>query len=171
VRDKIWDWYKSDLLTRLAPGGWVILIQTRWHEDDLAGRIIAEMEGGGEHWDIVSLPAEAEAGDLLGREPGQWLWDDAYGYGERRREEKATQLPRNWSALYQQRPAPETGDYFKPEWFRTYTSEPPRQTLNIYGGSDYAVTSDGGERRTATEAAGPVATRWLPRGVRGNAGR
>jgi hypothetical protein len=94
VRDKIWDWYKSDLLTRLAPGGWVILIQTRWREDDLAGRIIAEMESGGERWDIVSLPAEAEAGDLLGREPGQWLWDDAYGYGERLREEKATQLPR-----------------------------------------------------------------------------
>jgi predicted phage terminase large subunit-like protein len=112
---------------------------------DLAGRIIAEMESGGERWHIVSLPAEAEAGDLLGREPGQWLWDDAYGYAERLREEKATQLPRNWSALYQQRPAPETGDYFKDEWFRTYTSEPPRQTLNIYGGSDYAVTSDGGD--------------------------
>ncbi len=61
------------------------------------------------------------------------------------RQEKATQLPRNCSALYQQRPAPETGDYFKAEWFRTYTSEPPRQTLNIYGGSDYAVTSDSGD--------------------------
>jgi hypothetical protein len=47
--------------------------------------------------------------------------------------------------LYQQRPAPETGDYFKAEWFRTYASEPPRQTLNIYGGSDYAVTSHGGD--------------------------
>src|ERR1700704_6661510 len=145
VRDKIWDWYKSDLLTRLAPGGWVILIQTRWHEDDLAGRIIAERERGGEPWEIVSLPAEAEAGDLLGREPGQWLWDDAYGYGEVLRREKATQLPRNWSALYQQRPAPETGDYFKEEWFRTYVTEPPRDTLNIYGGSDYAVTSNGGD--------------------------
>ena len=144
-RDKIFDWYKSDLLTRLAPGGWVILIQTRWHEDDLAGRIIAEMERGGEHWDIVSLPAEAEAGDLLGREPGQWLWDDAYGYGDFLRHEKATQLPRNWTALYQQRPAPETGDYFKEEWFRTYVTEPPRDTLNIYGGSDYAVTSNGGD--------------------------
>src|SRR5258708_40316703 len=74
------------------------------------------MERGGERWDIVSLPAEAEPGDLLGRERGQWLWDDAYGYGERLREEKATQLPRNWSALYQQRPAPDTGDYFKAEW-------------------------------------------------------
>jgi predicted phage terminase large subunit-like protein len=145
VRDKIWDWYKSDLLTRLRPGGWVILIQTRWHEDDLAGRIVAETERGGEPWEIVSLPAEAEASDLLGRTPGQWLWDDAYGYASFLRHEKATQLPRNWSALYQQRPAPETGDYFKDEWFRTYVSEPPRQTLNVYGGSDYAVTSQGGD--------------------------
>jgi hypothetical protein len=71
VRDKTWDWYKSELLTRLTPGGWVILIQTRWHEDDLAGRIIAEMECGGERWEIVSLPAEAEPGDLLGRKPGE----------------------------------------------------------------------------------------------------
>ncbi len=55
------------------------------------------------------------------------------------------QLPRNWSALYQQRPAPETGDYFKDEWFRTYVSEPPRQPLNIYGGLDYAVISHGGD--------------------------
>ena len=123
----------------------MILIQTRWHEDDLAGRIVAEMERGGEPWDIVSLPAEAEPGDLLGRTPGQWLWDDAYGYADFLRHEKATQLPRNWSALYQQRPAPETGDYFKDEWFRTYASEPPRQTLNVYGGSDYAVTSHGGD--------------------------
>ena len=145
VRDKIWEWYKSDLLTRLRPGGWVILIQTRWHEDDLAGRILAEMARGGEAWDIVSLPAEAEAGDLLGRAPGEWLWEDAYGYADFLRHEKATQLPRNWSALYQQRPAPETGDYFKDEWLRTYASEPPRASLNVYGGSDYAVTSGGGD--------------------------
>src|SRR3981189_1313807 len=96
VRAKIFDWYKSDLLTRLAPGGWVILIQTRWHEDDLAGRIIAEMERGGERWDIVSLPAEAEAGDLLGRDPGQWLRDDAPRYGARRRRDKAKHAPRQW---------------------------------------------------------------------------
>jgi hypothetical protein len=133
------------MLTRLRPGGWVILIQTRWHEDDLAGRIIAEMESGGEQWDIVSLPAEAEAGDLLGRRPGQWLWDDDYGYGDFLRHEKATQPPRNWSALYQQRPAPESGNYFKVDWLRSYASEPPRETLNIYGGSNYAVISLGGD--------------------------
>jgi len=146
VRDKTWDWYKSELLTRLTPGGWVILIQTRWHEDDLAGRIITEMECGGERWEIVSLPAEAEPGDLLGRKPGEWLWDDdEYRYGQFLREQKASQPPRNWSALYQQRPAPESGDYFKAEWFRTYTSEPPRHSLHVYGASDYAVTSQGGD--------------------------
>ena len=147
AREKTWDWYKSDLVTRLKPGGWVILIQTRWHEDDLAGRIIAEMEAGGERWDIVSLPAEAEPGDLLGRKPGEWLWDDddAYRYGEFLRRQKATQLPRNWSALYQQRPAPETGDYFEAKWLHTYSTQPPRHTLNVYGASDYAVTSQGGD--------------------------
>ena len=61
---------------------------------------------------------------------------------------KATQLPRNWSALYQQRPAPETGDYFKQDWFRTHTSDPPRETLNVYGASDYAVCATGSPART-----------------------
>jgi predicted phage terminase large subunit-like protein len=147
IRDKIWDWYKSDLLTRLRPGGWIVLIQTRWHEDDLAGRILADMERGGEQWEIISLPAEAEVGDLLGRQPGEWLWDDddEYAYGANLRREKATQLPRNWSALYQQRPAPETGDYFKEDWLRSYAQTPPVETLNIYGASDYAVTSRGGD--------------------------
>jgi predicted phage terminase large subunit-like protein len=147
IRDKIWDWYKSDLLTRLRPGGWIVLIQTRWHEDDLAGRILADMERGGEPWEIISLPAEAEVGDPLGRQPGEWLWDydDEYAYGANLRREKATQLPRNWSALYQQRPAPETGDYFKDDWLRSYAHAPPVGTLNIYGASDYAVTSRGGD--------------------------
>jgi len=104
IRDRTWDWYKTDLLTRLRPGGRVVLIQTRWHEDDLAGRILAEAATSGEQWHILSLPAEAEPGDPLGRQPGDWLWDDEYGYARFLAREKATQLPRNWSALYQQRP-------------------------------------------------------------------
>ncbi len=148
IRDKVWDWYKSDLSTRLKPGGRVILIQTRWHEDDLAGRVLAEMERGGDQWEVISLPAEAEQGDLLGREPGQFLWDDSYGYGNFLRHEKATQLPRNWSALYQQRPVPDTGDYFQAEWLRPYIKAPDRETLRVYGGSDYAVTENGGDWTT-----------------------
>ena len=85
---------------------------------------------------MLSLPAEAEPGDPLGRQPGDWLWDDEYGYGRFLAREKATQLPRNWSALYQQRPAPETRDFFKEEWLRTYVSQPPRGTLIVVIGVD-----------------------------------
>ena len=129
----------------MKPGGRQILIQTRWHEDDLAGRLIEEMNRGGDHWDILSLAAEAEYDDPLGRQPGEWLWDDDYGYGKFLRHEKATQLPRNWSALYQQKPTPDTGDYFKAEWLKPYHDAPPHETMTIYGASDYAVTDDGGD--------------------------
>jgi predicted phage terminase large subunit-like protein len=145
VREKVWDWYKSDLSTRLRPGGRVVLIQTRWHEDDLAGRALEEMACGRDQWEVVSLPAEAEANDLLYRKPGEWLWDDAYGYAKFLQHEKATQTARNWSALYQQRPAPDTGDYFKEEWLRPYLKVPDRSTLLTYGGSDFAVTANGGD--------------------------
>ena len=79
------------------------------------------------------------------RSPGQVLWDDAYGYGDFIRHEQATQSARNWSALYQQAPAPEEGTQFKAEWLKPYTVAPAVETLAVYGGSDYAVTSDGGD--------------------------
>ena len=84
-----------------------MLIQTRWNEDDLAGRVLEEMKKGGDRWEVLSLPAEAEEDDILGRNVGDFLWDDDYGYGDFLRHEKRTQPARNWSALYQQRPAPE----------------------------------------------------------------
>ena len=71
----------------------MIIIQTRWHEDDLAGRLLAEMENGGEHWE-VSLPAEAEPNDPLGREVGEMLWgDDDYGYANSLRQQKPSSPP------------------------------------------------------------------------------
>src|SRR5215204_3380925 len=60
-RDKTWDWYKDDIYTRLEPDAAVILIQTRWHDDDLAGRLLKEMDEGGDQWEVVRLPALAEA--------------------------------------------------------------------------------------------------------------
>jgi len=141
IRDRIWDWYINDFRTRLVPGAAEILIQTRWHEDDLAGRALNHSK-----WHVVSLPAIAEPNDPLKRKVGEPLWsDDAYGYGNQLRELQISTPPRTWSALYQQRPAPEQGDYFKSEWIRTCKSIPPRETLNVYGGSDYAVTSGGGD--------------------------
>ncbi|ANW00677.1 phage terminase large subunit [Bradyrhizobium icense] len=144
VRDKTWDWYKSDLYTRLKPGGRIVLIQTRWHEDDLAGRLLADMAAGGDRWEVISLPALAEHGDPLGRTVGQPLWPEWEDEENLARKRRAVG-PRDWSALYQQRPAPEEGDYFKAEWLRPYEKAPDPKTLRVYGGSDYAVTADGGD--------------------------
>jgi predicted phage terminase large subunit-like protein len=148
ARERTYDWYRSDLAPRLKPGGRVILIQTRWHEDDLAGRLLAKMEGGGEHWDVVSLPAEAEPNDPLGREVGEMLWgDDDYGYANSLRQEKATQPAYNWSALYQQRPSPESGEYFQASWLKPYAPHelPDLATLSVFGASDYAVSEGRGD--------------------------
>src|SRR5215471_15088085 len=125
VREKTWDWFKSDLSTRLKPGGRIVLIQTRWNEDDLAGRLLLDMQKGGDAWDLLSLPAFATGeADALGRQAGEALWDDEYGYGEFLRHEQRTQSSRNWSALYQQSPVPEEGNQFKAEWLRPYTTHP-----------------------------------------------
>ncbi|HTH36403.1 MAG TPA: phage terminase large subunit [Pyrinomonadaceae bacterium] len=59
-RENVWDWYRNDLYTRLEPNGSIILIQTRWHEDDLAGRLLRDMQDGGDQWEVINLPALAE---------------------------------------------------------------------------------------------------------------
>lgn len=141
VRDRIWDWYINDFRTRLVPGASEILIQTRWHEDDLAGRALQHDE-----WHVVCLPALAEGNDPLGRAPGEPLWNDGdYGYGAQLLQLSTNTPPRTWSALYQQRPAPEEGDYFKADWLKTYNTAPPRAEMRVYGASDYAVSADGGD--------------------------
>lgn len=134
IRKKTRDWYTSTAYTRLMPGGRVVVIQTRWHEDDLSGWLLAEHQHEG--WVTLDLPAINEAGEAL--------WPEQYPVEELERIKRALP-PRDWSALYQQRPAPEEGDYFKAEWLRPYTTAPDPKTLRIYGGSDYAVTADGGD--------------------------
>jgi len=141
IRDRIWDWYINDFRTRLVPGAREVLIQTRWHEDDLAGRALNHSD-----WHVISLPAIAEDNDPLGRYVGEPLWTDGdYGYGQQLLDLQKNTPARTWSALYQQRPAPEEGDYFKSEWLRPYDKAPARETMRIYGASDYAVTADGGD--------------------------
>jgi predicted phage terminase large subunit-like protein len=138
-RDKQWEWWKFDLRTRLKPGAGVVLIQTRWHEDDLAGRILNEEA---KEWEIVSLPMEALPNDPLGRAVGEPLWPEWYTDDMRATAKRDARL---WSALYQQQPTPDTGDYFRAEWFRSVDRLPPLSTMRVYGGSDYAVTSNGGD--------------------------
>jgi predicted phage terminase large subunit-like protein len=146
IRKSTWEWYRSDLKTRLRPGGRIVLITTRWHEADLAGQLLDEMDRGGEIWDTLILPAIAEENDPLGRRAGEFLWDDDnYGYADLLRRELATQSPQNWASLYQQRPAPETGDYFKAEWLKPYDKAPDLDTMRTYAASDYAVSDGKGD--------------------------
>lgn len=149
VRNKRWDWYLDDFGARLKPGAKRILMNTRWHEDDVAGRVLAQIANGTVRGRVISIPAIAEASDVLGRAPGEYLWDepDGYNYGSFLRARQRETMPMMWAALYQQRPAPEVGSYWKAEWIKPYTKSqmPARETLAVYGGSDYAVTSDGGD--------------------------
>ncbi len=85
-----------------------------------------------------------EADDALGRAEGEALWPGWYSR-EHLLAEKIVQGPRNWAALYQQRPAPEEGNYFKKDWWRWYETAPPLDTLRLIGASDYAVTEDDGD--------------------------
>lgn len=142
MRNKAWDWYKSDFWPRIKPHGSIVLIMTRWHEDDLAGRLLDNQASGGEPWEVLSLPAVAKLNDPLGRKPGEPLWPEWFTpemFAEAKRD------TRNWSAMYQQEPVPESGDFFKSEWIRWYDQAPSRDTLKTYGASDYAVTADGGD--------------------------
>ena len=147
-KEKIWRWYMGDWYNRLKPGASQVLVMTRWAEDDLGGRLEAAQ---GHQWKIIRLPAIAEDNDPLGRAPGEFLWDgdENYKFGALLREAHAdytgTGQTRMWTALYQQRPSPDTGDYFRKEWLRPVESLPPREQLRVYGASDYAVTSGGGD--------------------------
>ena len=136
-RVKAWDWYTNDLLTRLKPGARQIVVMTRWHEDDLGGRILERERS---RWTVIELAMEALPGDALGRAVGERLWPDWFT------EEMiatAKMDTRAWNALYQQQPAADVGDYFKADWFGEYESTP--KALSLYGASDFAVTEGSGD--------------------------
>ena len=137
IRNRQWDWWVADLSTRLKPGAAVVLIQTRWHEDDLAGRLLSIEP---ERWHVVSLAMEAVPNDPLGRAVGEPLWPEWFTDDMRK---TAKRDARTWNALYQQQPAPDEGDFFKLEHIRHYESLPKH--LVFYGASDYAVTDGGGD--------------------------
>lgn len=131
-RDTVWSWYSSTVLSRFPKA--IIVVQTRWHEDDLTGRLLEEQAKGGDQWTILELPAISP--------DGKALWPDFYPLEALERVKRAS-IPRDWSALYQQRPTPDEGAYFKRDWFRWYTEKPKQ--LRVYGASDYAVTDGGGD--------------------------
>lgn len=119
MRQKVWDWYLSTAYTRLEPDGAAIVIQTRWHDDDLAGRLLKAQAEEGDQWTVIDFPAIALENDGMGREPGEPLWPNRYDR-ERLAKIEETVGPYVWSSLYQQQPPTKQGKIFDPAWFRYY---------------------------------------------------
>lgn len=158
LREKTYRWYLSTAYTRLegalveedsdplwhdmdeaqekgeAFEGAIVLIQTRWHEDDLAGRLLLDMERGADQWDVLSLPA-------LGADGGA-LWPAKYPV-PRLEAIKRALSSREWNALYQQTPVADEGTYFQRGWFKRH--DQPQKGNRYFITGDFAVTEDGGD--------------------------
>lgn len=158
VRNKTWKWLSSTVETRLEPGGWIILILTRWHEDDPAGRYLEAMEKGASQWEILRLPAIMEnLGEKHPEDPrklGEALWgEDEKGkhftLGELQkkkadlgggRDEKGEPYGgRDWDSLYQQKPSPEGGVIILKPWIQ-YWLKMPKEFDELIQSWDLAFT-------------------------------
>lgn len=119
MRNNVWNWYTSVARTRLMPDGAIIVIMTRWHKDDLAGRLLkAQASGEGEQWEVVSFPALNENNESL--------WPSRYPDEELLKIKKAIG-PREFSCLFQQNPLDSETQVFHSEFFRYYEQLPPKQ--------------------------------------------
>ena len=136
LKDKMYEWYQSDVLSRRESEDSVIfVIQTRWSEDDLAGRLLEAQDKGGEQWHVIHYSALDEEDESYWPEK----WSTKFYHQTR-----SSTMPKTWSSLYMGSPAPETGLYF--ERTDIHIEEPPPvETMRLYGASDRAGTSDGGD--------------------------
>jgi hypothetical protein len=127
IRDRVWNWYETTIHTRRMPDGAIVIVMTRWHNDDLGGRVLDH-----EPWEVLKLPAIQDEG--TDHETALWPeWYDVESFATTRKN------PRVWAALYQQEPQTETGTYIKRKWLDdSYYDEPPGP-LHIYMAADFAV--------------------------------
>ncbi len=146
-RERVWDWYTSDLWTRQEPGCGIVLIMSRWHHDDLAGRLLQTADGR-EPWMLLHLPALCEEPDAPGewRQEGEPLWPQRF-------DREALDAARGvlgeygFAGLYQQRPTPREGGMFHRAWFETVNAIPAGASWVRYW--DKAATAGGSGARTA----------------------
>lgn len=125
IREALWDWYTSTAYTRLSPGGGVIVMCTRWHMDDLVGRLLDRAASGeGEQWRVINYPAIAEH-DEPHRKAGEALHPERYDLNALLRIQKQVGS-RDWAALYQQHPVPDGGGLFKSDWIQHWDKLPER---------------------------------------------
>lgn len=144
IRNDLWTWFNDTAMTRLmTDDSCVIIIMTRWHEDDLIGRLTNKdnpcySAKEAKQWKIINIPALAEEDDVLGRKIGDALWPTRFGRDYLLSVKNRS--PRSFSALYQQRPSPEDGDFFTRGMIKTYVPSELPKNLRIYASSDHAVT-------------------------------
>jgi predicted phage terminase large subunit-like protein len=145
IRDKVWDWFTDDFYTRREPGGAIIVVLTRWHMDDLVGRLLKNEP---DKWRRLRLPALAEEDDPLGRPVGQALWPDRFPV-DVLRDIESTMGAYSWAALYMQSPVLAEGGIFKLAWFANPINKPP-EIVYCYRYWDLAMS----EKTTADFTAG-----------------
>ncbi len=130
-RDKVWEWYVSTASTRLEPGGRIILVMTRWHTDDLGGRLLDQASLDGEPWAELHFPAIAGDADPLGRAPGAALWPERYD--EKGLDAIKRRIGDYWfSALYQGQPYVREGGLFQRGWFDVVADYPRDASITRY---------------------------------------
>ncbi len=158
VRDSIWTWFTRVAMTRLmSKDGRVIIIMTRWNEDDLVGRLTDPTNAfynpeEAAKWVVINIPAIAEENDLLNRPVGAVLWPSRFPR-EFLLEHKARD-PQAFNALYQGRPSPEEGTFFKADHIVTYKPRELPENLRFYATSDHAVTTNSTSNKTCMIVAG-----------------
>lgn len=138
--EKIWSWFISDIKPRMLPSAAVVIICNHRHHQDLVGKLL---ETEPQKWDVISFPFFAEENDILGRKVGDRLWPEWFT------EEQAEDVKKHpeMSGLYQQRPTPESGDFFKRKWiddcmYDPFTELPYESELSFYCASDHAVSEE-----------------------------
>ena len=146
TRDKMWAWFTDVAMSRLmSVGSRVVIIMTRWHEDDLIGRLTDPQNQcynveEARHWKILALPALAVNDDPMGRKPGEALWPERFDETFMHRARALN--PRGFAALYQGQPAPEDGDFIRKSWLSGYMPDQLPKDLTYYIASDHAVSVD-----------------------------
>lgn len=139
-RDYIWNWFVTTAMTRLEPGASVIIIATRWHSDDLIGRILRNFPG---QWENICLPAIAMENDIVGRQPGEPLFPERFGI-DYLREQQELLGSVFFHALYQQGPIDEVQKFTNTDWLKT-VNELPATDFRWARVWDPAATEDGGD--------------------------
>ena len=141
-RDATWNWYRSTFYTRKAPGAGILLIMTRWHVDDLAGRILAAQDTGGDAWQVILFPAIAEEDEEF-RTKGEALHPERFDLDALNAIRRVVGS-HTWQSLYQQRPVPREGGMFNRRWFGPAVDAAPAGAQRVRGW-DLAATAMGGD--------------------------